>query len=216
MVVMQWVICVEYLFFCCQIASAPQRLRVYTCSFSVAKIRDCNMDGAPVFSGLLLRRDKGCCGGVLKLCLPKRPSIVNSYRSTVTLNSTALHTQVKFDKRELLQSFEMLIASVFLSLCYVSFLFSFFLRLSPSQSTAKMQWFKNPVEILGHISPTVDCLECFYEPLFSHPCHSAVMYGIISLSMRTLKKIYAHSKICTLPGYDLAIKISQLPEAKER
>ena len=64
---------------------------------------------------------------------PEQPSIIHSYFSTVMLNNSALHTQVKFDKKELFKSLEMPIASLFLALglsLFPYFFFFFFLSFS--------------------------------------------------------------------------------------
>lgn len=85
-----------------------------------------------MFSRLLLHGDKAAlekCSAFLPLNEPEQPSIINSNFSTVMLNNTALHTQVKFDKRELFKSLEMPIASLFLVL--VLSLSLFFSSFSP-------------------------------------------------------------------------------------
>lgn len=63
----------------------------------------------------------------LPLNEPEQLSIIHSYFSTVMLNNSALHTQVKFDKKELFKSLEMPIASLFLALGLSLFPYFFFL-----------------------------------------------------------------------------------------
>lgn len=159
----------------------------YLCQVFISLLSDCS--SSPEDRGLspavpqLLRSEtltqmehlcsQGCCFTEIRLRWrsaqlwlppkePEQPSIIKSYLSTVMLTNTPLHMQVKFDKRELFNSLEVPGASLFLVFA-LSLSFFFLSPLpAPLQSTAKMQWFKNPVEMLGHISPPVGCLECFW------------------------------------------------------
>jgi hypothetical protein len=169
-----------------------------------------------MFSGLLLQRDKAAGWRAAQLCLPlkepEQPSVINSYFSTVMLNNTALHTQVKFDEKELFKSLEMLIASLFqvfvLSLSLsLSLLFSFFpSTLSPLSPglLPKCNDLRTSLKFIG--SHFFTSCEVFY----SHTCHSPVRHSVISLSRRNCKILqYPLRSTCCVCN-DLAIKIRQL------
>lgn len=100
-------------------SSSPE-VQSITCWPSAAKIRNHNTDGAPMFSVLLLHRDKAI---LEKLSALPPSNIKNSYFSTVMLNTT-LHTQVKFHEKNLFASLEMPIGALFLAFVLHLFLYS--------------------------------------------------------------------------------------------
>ena len=147
---MQWVICARYFFLCCLIVPAPQRLGIYHLLFL-----SCWDQTITRMEGL---RSQSCCFTEIKphrrsaqlflpLNEPEQPSIIHSYFSTVMLNNTASHTQVKFDKKELFKSLEMPIASLFLALglsllpIFFFFLLSLLLpNLLPTCNDLRTRW----------------------------------------------------------------------------